>query len=137
MGIRHQRPLVLLTVCIMATALLLTVGAAVGKTKRLERYGETPGLAVTWDDGGKGCQVITIVDPPAHYNVFGQAWQDDYLLWTDLRLEGGYAGSITPFAHGRTGPVKVGQQVCNLNENVPWLWIYGPSDRVVHAVDRR
>jgi hypothetical protein len=54
------------------------------------------------------CVEIRDVIPNAHYNWFGHMWQDEYILWEDVS----WALNNTAVEHGRTGPMKVGEDIC-------------------------
>lgn len=101
------------------------------KERMFERYGNVPGIFLTMHENGDGtwCERVENVGPPAHYNLFGETWQDSHLRWEDVRVENG----TSDFPHRRTGAVEVGQTVCGFHGAGPWKWVYVPEETVIFA----
>ena len=109
------------------------IGLAIGQTRRLEAYGDTPGLGVRYDTapGRSDCQLVIAVTPKAHFNWLGQVWQDSDLHWQAIRIEGWAGEEWVVREHGQSGPVRVGHSICQLDKSQDWRWVYIPDEKTL------
>lgn len=117
---------------IIVTALSIFTAAAiyddVMRGKLQDEYGATPGIGI-WHSSpysGSYCHSVTSVGSPAHYDLFGNTWQEPPMKWEQVRLSAGYNGDV-PIPH--KGVIRIGDQICDLNERSPYIYVHLPTGK--------
>lgn len=122
------------------TIAALVFGLGLLRIEKLEQrtireFGHTPGLFTTVVEASDEtwCERIEVIGPKAHYNFWGEIWQDSYISWEQVQIRGSAIGSTKYLDHGRMGPMKVGDILCGFSRGMSWEWIYEPDGTVMFA----
>lgn len=97
------------------------------------KYGDTPGLftVIVSESESEACERIEVISPKAHYNIWGDIWQDSHILWEDVRVENRLGDAVAAIPHERSGPMQVGDVLCGFRQGWSWIWVYEPEDKVL------
>lgn len=116
---------------VLAVVMLISVGVVpgiVGAIRQEKTYGPSPALAIGELVGAKGrtsCIEITGITPPAHHDWLGRIWQDEFLMWDDVKIVERWNGT---WNHGMSGPMKIGDEICAVPKY--HVWVYEPEDKI-------